>query len=69
MRPAGLDEWTEARINRPLIAGDSLYTDRASRVEMEIGGATIRLDERTSFGLLDLDDDIAQVELTDGTLT
>ncbi|MBX3699302.1 MAG: hypothetical protein KF811_15960 [Dokdonella sp.] len=69
MRPAGLDDWTDARINRPLIAGDNLHTDRASRVEMEIGGATIRLDERTSFGMLDLDDDIAQVELTEGTLS
>ncbi|MCB1578726.1 MAG: hypothetical protein KDI81_15720, partial [Xanthomonadales bacterium] len=69
MRPAGLEDWTAARINRPLIAGDSLYTDRASRVEMEIGAATLRLDERTSFGLLDLDDDIAQVELTEGTLS
>lgn len=69
MRPAGLEDWTDARINRPLIAGDNLYTDRASRVEMEIGAATLRLDERTSFGLLDLDDDIAQVELTEGTLS
>jgi hypothetical protein len=68
MRAAGIDEWTEARINRPLISGDNLYTDRASRVEMEIGAATLRLDERTSFGLLDLNDEIAQVELTAGTL-
>ena len=68
MLPAGIDEWSEARINRPLISGDNLYTDRASRVEMEIGAATLRLDERSSFGLLDLDDYNAQVELTAGTL-
>ncbi|HPG94677.1 MAG TPA: hypothetical protein PLR28_09005 [Dokdonella sp.] len=68
MQAAGLDEWSEARINRPLITGDGLYTDRASRVEMEIGAATLRLDERTSFRVLNLDDDQAQVELTSGTL-
>ncbi len=68
MQPAGMDEWSEARINRPLITGDSVYSDRASRVEMEVGAATIRLDERTAFRLLNLDDDSAQVELTSGTL-
>ena len=68
MRPAGFDEWSEARINRPLVSGDNLYTDRASRVEMEVGAATLRLDERSSFGLIALDDINAQVELTAGTL-
>src|SRR5690606_5110950 len=65
---ACIDESSEARINRPLISRDNLYTDRASRVDMEIGAATLRLDERSSFGLLDLDDYNAQVELTAGTL-
>jgi hypothetical protein len=68
MQPSGIDEWSEARINRPLITGDSLYSDRASRAELEVGSATIRLDERTSFSLLNLDDDAAQLELTAGTL-
>jgi hypothetical protein len=68
MQPAGLDEWSEARINRPLITGDRIYSDRASRVELEIGAATVRLDERTSFSLLNLDDDAAQIELTAGTI-
>lgn len=69
MQPAGLDEWSEARVNRPLITGDSLYSDRASRAEMEIGAATLRLDERSTFRLLNLDDDSAQIELTSGTLS
>ena len=68
MQPAGIQEWSEARLNRPLITGDSLYTDRASRAEMEVGAATLRLDERSSFRLLNLDDSAAQVELTAGTL-
>ncbi|MEO8544780.1 MAG: DUF6600 domain-containing protein, partial [Burkholderiaceae bacterium] len=68
MQPAGIEEWSEAHLNRPLITGDSLYTDRASRVELEVGAATLRLDERTTFRLLNLDDSAAQVELTGGTL-
>jgi hypothetical protein len=68
-QPSGVDQWTEASLNRPLITGDNVYADRAARVEMEIGAATIRLDERTAFGLLRLDDDNAQIELTEGVLS
>ncbi|MBN8480584.1 MAG: hypothetical protein J0L88_03220, partial [Xanthomonadales bacterium] len=60
--------WVEASLNRPLVAGDGLYTDRASRVEMEVGAASVRLDERTNFRVLNLDDSIAQLELTEGVL-
>jgi hypothetical protein len=67
-QPAGVNEWSEASLNRPLITGDSLHADRGSRVEMEIGAASIRLDESTSFNLLNLDDNAAQIELTEGVL-
>ncbi|HEX7770028.1 MAG TPA: DUF6600 domain-containing protein, partial [Dokdonella sp.] len=67
-QPAGDDRWAEVSLNRPLVTGDRLYTDRGSRTEMQIGAATIRLDERSSFSLLNLDDDIAQMELTEGVL-
>lgn len=68
MQPAGIEEWSQANLNRPLITGDTLYSDRASRVELEVGAATARLDERTSFRLLNLDDETAQIELTSGSL-
>lgn len=67
-QPAGDDRWAEVSLNRPLGTGDRLYTDRDSRAEMEIGAATIRLDERSTFTLLNLDDDLAQIELTEGVL-
>jgi len=62
--PAGENDWVEAQLNRPLITGDKLWTDRGSRAELEIGPATIRIDEQTSFDFLNLDDDTAQIELT-----
>jgi len=67
-QPAGGDDWTQASINRPLGTGDKIYTDRDSRTEMEIGAATLRLDQQSSFDLLNLDDNVAQVELTQGVL-
>lgn len=67
-QPAGDDQWAEMSLNRPLVTGDKVYADRDSRVELEIGAATLRLDEGSTFNLLNLDDNIAQIELTEGTL-
>jgi hypothetical protein len=66
--PAGENDWVEAQLNRPLITGDKLWSDHGSRAELEIGSAVMRIDEETSFDFLNLDDDIAQVELTQGAL-
>jgi hypothetical protein len=66
--PAGDDDWVQASINRPLGTGDKLYTDNGGRVELEIGAATLRLDQQTSFDVLNLDDTFAQTELTSGTM-
>ena len=54
--------------NRPLISGDRLWSDRASRVEFQVGSSAIRLGSNTSVELLDLDDDIAQLQLTEGSV-
>ncbi|MDE2307340.1 MAG: hypothetical protein KGJ97_03490 [Xanthomonadaceae bacterium] len=67
--PAGARDWSDASINRPLTTGDRLSSGRDSRAELELGGGTLRIAGRTDFGLLDLNDRIAQVELTQGTLS
>jgi len=67
-QPAGDDQWAEASLNRPLVTGDKVYTDKDSRIELEIGSADIRLDQGSTFNLLNLDDDTAQIELTEGTV-
>jgi hypothetical protein len=66
--PAGQPDWVQAVVNRPLTTGDRLWADANSRAELQIGGATIRLGAATSVTLLNLDDSIAQVELSQGTL-
>ena len=67
-RPAGIDEWTEATVNRPLVDGDELWTDSSSRAEMHIGSAAVRLASTTSFGIVSETDRIAQLRLTSGTM-
>ncbi|HET9977467.1 MAG TPA: DUF6600 domain-containing protein [Burkholderiaceae bacterium] len=66
--PAGQPDWVRAAINRPLTSGDRLWTGGNARAEVQIGGAAIRMGPSTSLVLLNLDDRIAQVQLTQGTL-
>ena len=66
--PAGATDWSDASVNRPLTSGDRLSTGRDARAELELGGASLRMDGQTEAGLLDLNDQLAQIELTQGTL-
>ena len=67
--PAGENDWVEATLNRPLITGDRLWADDRARAELQIGVAVLRLGSRTSVTLLNLDDRVAQFQLTQGTLS
>ena len=66
--PAGQPDWLRAAVNRPLTNGDRLWVATNSRAELQIGGASIRLGPGTSVTLLNLDNRIAQVQLSQGTM-
>lgn len=66
--PAGEDVWLDVVRNRPLIRGDRVWTERRARVEIQVGSAAMRLGANTSFELLELNDGIAQVEVTQGSI-
>ena len=66
--PAGTDDWVSAVVNRPITTGDKLWTDNGSRAELHIGSAAIRLSSNTGFSFLNLDDRMAQIRITEGTL-
>jgi hypothetical protein len=66
--PAGEPDWVQAGLNRPLIRGDRLWSDRRGRAELQLGGAAVRLDEYTAVTLLELDDRLGQIELTEGRI-
>ncbi len=68
-QPAGVDDWVEAGINRPLITGDNLWVGSQGRAELHVGSTALRLGENTAFEFLNLDDQTVQIRLSAGTLT
>lgn len=66
--PAGVNDWVRASINRPLTTGDSIWADSRARAEIQIGGAMVRMNSDTSVSILNLDNRIAQLRLSQGTL-
>src|SRR6266851_5213383 len=66
--PGGTDDWVSAVVNRPVTTGDKLWTDNGARAELHIGSAAIRLAGNTGFSFLNLDDRMAQIRITEGTL-
>jgi hypothetical protein len=68
LQPAGLPDWVAAPLNRPITTGDRLWSDQGSRAELDLGDAAVRLGSTTGFSFLNLDDVVAQMQLSAGTL-
>jgi hypothetical protein len=68
IQPGGVNDWTEAVVNRPLTTSDRVWTDKDARAELHLGSAALRMNAETSMTLTNLSDDIVQVELDQGTL-
>jgi TonB family protein len=67
-QPGGESDWAWATLNRPMTAGDSLWTGNGSRAEMHIGSTAIRVGGQTSVSFLNLDDRTVQIQLNSGTI-
>jgi len=67
-RPGTVEEWTAASLNYPLTTGDHLWADAGAQVEMDIGSTAIRMGSQTALAILNLDDQMAQLSLTEGVL-
>ena len=65
-RPGTVDDWTSATLNYPLTTGDHLWTDTASRAELQVGSNAIRLGPLSAFEILALDDNHVQIRLSQG---
>src|SRR5689334_5447354 len=65
---AGSDDWVFAPLNRPVVFGDRLWADADGRAEIELGNGTAWLGPHTSLRVLNLDDDVVQLEVTQGTV-
>lgn len=66
--PAGEDDWGQAAINRPLTTGDRLWADAGGRAEIQLGGAMVRMSDSTAVSVLNMDDNVTQLQLTEGSL-
>ena len=69
LQPADAQDWIDATLNRPLTTGDRVWADSGARAELQVGTATIRIDENSGLSFTDLDADVLQVQLTDGAMT
>jgi hypothetical protein len=66
--PGGSDEWVEARLNRPIVTGDRLWSDAGSRAELAVDNSTWWLGDQTSVTVANLDDRIVQLQVHEGVL-
>ena len=66
--PSGDDSWYDVAPNRPLTSGDRLWTDRGARAELQVGSSAVRMDERTSLELTQVDDGTTQLTVAQGTV-
>jgi hypothetical protein len=51
-----------------VVTGDKLWTKGNARAELELGAATLWIDQETSFDFLKFDNHAAQMQLTQGSL-
>jgi hypothetical protein len=65
---AGLDQWSQAALNFPVTTGDRIYTDPGARAELEIGSSAVRLSDSTDLTVTNLNDQIMQLSLEQGTI-
>jgi hypothetical protein len=67
-QPAGTQDWVTAPLNRPLSTGDTLWAADNSRAELQLDGSVMRLTNSSELGIVNLNDDVTQVQLSSGTL-
>ena len=67
-QPAGVNDWVDATLNRPLTVGDQIFADQGGRAEIQVPGSSFRLGSRTAFEFLNLDDRNIQGKLSEGEM-
>src|SRR5215831_6717273 len=67
-RPSNGDAWSAATLNYPLTVGDHLWIDRGARTELDLGSLFVRMAPATEFSIVNLEDHLAQLRITQGAL-
>jgi hypothetical protein len=68
MQPGGSGDWGAAARNRPVTIGDKIWSDKDSRAELQAGQASIHLGSMTALSFLNLDENIIQMRLAEGSI-
>ncbi|HKC25053.1 MAG TPA: DUF6600 domain-containing protein, partial [Thermoanaerobaculia bacterium] len=63
------DDWQPAGLNFPMTLGDRIYTGSDSRLELQMGGATLYLAPRTDLAALNLTRQVRQLSIGEGLAT
>jgi len=64
----GSGDWGNAAKNRPVTIGDKIWVDKDSRAELQAGQASIHLGSMTALSFLNLDQNITQMRLAEGSI-
>jgi hypothetical protein len=67
-QPGGTGDWGAAAKNRPVTVGDKIWSDKDSRVELQVGQAAIHVGSMTAVSFLNLDENIMQLRLAEGAV-
>ena len=68
LQPGGEGDWGSAALNRPMTIGDKLWTDKDSRAELQTGVVSLHIGSMTALSFLNLDQDITQMRLAEGSI-
>ena len=68
LQPGGVGDWGSAARNRPMTVGDKIWTDKDSRAELQTGVVSIHLGSMTALSFLNLDQNITQMRLAEGSI-
>lgn len=68
LQPGGTGDWGAAQRNRPMTVGDKIWSDQNSRAELETGVVSIHLGSMTALSFLNLDQNITQMRLAEGSV-
>ena len=68
LQPGGVNDWVAASLNRPLTTSDRVWTDKNSRVELNVGDGFLRMDSESSLTLTNVGNNTVQAELDQGVL-
>jgi hypothetical protein len=68
LQPGGQGDWGTAAKNRPMTIGDKIWADKDSRAELQAGQASIHIGSMTALSFLNLDENIIQMRLAEGSI-